>query len=37
MSFQDGPQDWELDEVPLGEVTVTVEYDVILVARWVND
>ena len=37
MSFQDGPQDWELDKVPLGEVTVTVEYDVILVARWVND
>lgn len=37
MSFQDGPQDWGLDEVPLGEVTVTVEYDVILVARWVND
>lgn len=37
MSYQDGPEDWELDEVPMGAVSITVEYDVELVARWVND
>lgn len=37
MSYQDGPEDWELDEVALGQVTITVEYTVELVARWVND
>lgn len=37
LSYQDGPEDWELDEVPIGEVTITVEYSVELVARWVYD
>jgi hypothetical protein len=37
MSYQDGPEDWELDELPMGEVTITVEYSVELVARWVYD
>lgn len=37
MSYQDGPEDWELDELPLGQVTITVEYSVELVARWVYD
>lgn len=37
MSYQDGPEDWELEEVPMGEVTITVEYTVELVARWVYD
>lgn len=37
MSYQDGPGDWELDELPMGEVTITVEYSVELVARWVYD
>ena len=29
--------DWELDEIPLGSVSIEVEYDVELVARWVMD
>lgn len=37
MSYQDGPEDYELDETPMGEVTITVEYTVQLIARWVND
>lgn len=37
MSYQGGPEDWELDEAPLGQVSVTVEYSVELVARWVSD
>lgn len=37
MSFQDGPEDWELDETPIGEVSVTVEYQVVLYSKWVND
>lgn len=30
-------EDWELDEVPIGQVSVTVEYQVILYSKWVND
>lgn len=37
MSYQGGPEDYELDKTPLGEVTITVEYTVQLIARWVND
>lgn len=37
MSYQDGPDDWELDETPIGEVSVTVEYQVVLYSKWVND
>ncbi|GFI52117.1 hypothetical protein IMSAGC021_00415 [Muribaculaceae bacterium] len=37
LSYQDGPDDWELDEVALGSVSIEVEYSVELVARWVND
>ena len=37
MSLQDEFEDWELEDEPLGEVSVSVEYDVELVARWVND
>ncbi len=37
LSMGPGEEDWELDETPLGEVTVAVDYRVELVARWVND
>ncbi|WP_289299675.1 hypothetical protein [Duncaniella muris] len=37
LSYYDGPEDWELDEVALGSVSIEVEYSVELVARWVND
>ncbi len=37
MSMQGEPADFELSEEPLGEVTITIEYNVVLVARWVND
>lgn len=37
MTIQDGPEDWELSEVPIGSVSVQVWYSVILIARWVAD
>lgn len=37
MSYQDGPDDWERDETPIGETSVTVEYQVVLYSKWVND
>lgn len=30
-------EDWELDETPIGEVSVIVEYQVVLYSKWVND
>lgn len=30
-------QDWELDEIPIGEASATVEYQVILYSKWVTD
>lgn len=30
-------EDWEFDETPIGQITVTVSYQVVLYSKWVND
>ncbi len=35
MTVQDGPEDWELSDSPVGSQSLIVEYSVELVARWV--
>lgn len=37
MSFQDGPEDYELDELPIGEDEAIVEYTVVIAPKWVAD
>lgn len=37
MTIQGEDPDWELDEVSLGEVEVTVQYPVVLIPEWVGD
>ncbi len=37
MSFQDGEEDYELDETPLGIEEATVEYTVVIAPQWVAD
>ena len=35
MSVQDGPDDWELDETPIGRQAVIVQYKAIIAPKWV--
>ncbi|MDE6276989.1 MAG: hypothetical protein K2M06_02670 [Muribaculaceae bacterium] len=37
MSFNEGDEDWELDELPLGTSYADAEYSVEIVAVWVSD
>lgn len=37
LSTDPDENDWELDETPIGEVSVAVEYQVVLYSKWVND
>lgn len=37
MTIQGEPEDWERDEIPIGEEVATVEYTVVIAPKWVAD
>lgn len=37
MTLQDGPEDYELDELPIGQEEAIVEYTVVIAPKWVAD
>lgn len=37
MAYQGEPEDWELDELPIGQEEATVEYTVVIAPKWVAD
>ena len=37
MTIQGESEDWELDEIPIGEEVAVVEYTVVIAPKWVAD